>query len=288
LNGSSAKILIEVNVPLNQNQVVAPCRVLCRVPVVDQTPLKGLAPIDLSTTDTLVSIQNGGFQKRTSASDGHENTNLRTSQKTSCSLYLRSDFAIRSSFKNSFQMEALVRDQTKCGIVVSTFESFLRKDKINLCEGSRKMLNLPNAGGGSIWSEVISFEVLASLFRAQLLRTEMELEYWPLGCKITDYSVRMYGIDIGVSVTRALKYKGIFTDQDAVELLEKKLYGVNVSSRHVISNHSWKKQILFVWAEQQYIGELIVKQFELLSDELKSNTVIYVCVSKNSQFIYNG
>jgi len=157
---------------------------------------------------------------------------------------------------------------------------------ISLCSSAKKMLHLPNAGGNSVWSEVVSFEVLAFMFRAELIRTEMELEYWPMGCKITDYSISIFGEHLGVSVTRALKYKGTFTDEDAKDLLSKKLYGVNVSSRCVITKQPWKKQILFVWAEQEYIGNLIQKTFDTLEEHLKSNTVIFICVSKNARWIY--
>lgn len=68
-----------------------------------------------------------------------------------------------------------------------------------------KILNTPNAGGNSVWSEVVSCEVLSSLCRAVLHKTEMEIEYAP-GSKITDYSVKVLNKDIGVSVTRAMKF----------------------------------------------------------------------------------
>lgn len=76
---------------------------------------------------------------------------------------------------------------------------------ITLCAGAKKVLYTPNAGGNSIWSEAVSFEVLTSLCRAVLHKTEMEIEYMP-GSKITDYSVKVFGKDIGVSVTRAMKF----------------------------------------------------------------------------------
>ena len=58
----------------------------------------------------------------------------------------------------------------------------------------------------------------------------MEIEYWPEGSKKTDYSVMLYGRPIGVSVTRAMKFKGVFTEEDARVLLYKKLFGILVSS----------------------------------------------------------
>ena len=47
------------------------------------------------------------------------------------------------------------------------------------------MLGLPNAGGSSLCSEALSFEMLARAFGARLEMTEMELRYTP-GSQITD------------------------------------------------------------------------------------------------------
>ena len=53
----------------------------------------------------------------------------------------------------------------------------------------------------------------------------MEVSYWPEGGSITDYVCHMFDITLGVSVTRAMKYKGDFTQEDAERLLTKKLGG---------------------------------------------------------------
>ena len=54
----------------------------------------------------------------------------------------------------------------------------------------------------------------------------MEVEYFPEGGSITDYMVQMFGLSLGVSVTRAMKYRGgTFTEEDAEKLLNKKLKG---------------------------------------------------------------
>lgn len=50
------------------------------------------------------------------------------------------------------------------------------------------VLNLSLVGGNSVWSEVMSYEILHANYGAKLLRTEMEIEYWPAS-KITDYSI---------------------------------------------------------------------------------------------------
>jgi len=200
---------------------------------------------------------------------------------------IRPAFTITCALKNSFVMASVVRDSTKGGLVRCVFTATqAHKESMLLCEGSNRMLHLPNAGGNSLWSEVISFEVLNSMFNAKLLKTEMELQYWPLGCKITDYSVELFNQTIGVSVTRALKFGGKFEEQDARNLLEKKLYGVNVSSKCVVKEHAWSKQIMFVWAEQEYVADVIDSVYQSISDELKANTLIFVVVSKNAKWLY--
>jgi hypothetical protein len=109
------------------------------------------------------------------------------------------------------------------------------------------MLNEPNAGGSSLWSEVLSYEVLHYCLGASLIATEMvitvifflfffsisfgfffffffffgqELEY-DAGSKITDYSVQVDGIKYGVSVTRMVNQQTI--------RLEKKTKSLNAT-----------------------------------------------------------
>ena len=53
----------------------------------------------------------------------------------------------------------------------------------------------------------------------------MEVSYYPEGGSITDYTCRMFDTDLGVSVTRAMKYRGDYSTEDAQRLLEKKLRG---------------------------------------------------------------
>lgn len=163
------------------------------------------------------------------------------------------------------------------------------KEMITLCAGAKKVLNTPNAGGNSIWSETISFEVLTSLCRAVLHKTEMEIEYMP-GSKITDYSVKVFGKDIGVSVTRAMKFskKGeLFTEEDAMRLLSKKLHGVNESTKGVVSQ-TWEKQILHIWTQQEYMSDILWNTYEKLSQEIKSNTLVVVSVCKNADWMFKN
>jgi len=202
---------------------------------------------------------------------------------------LHHDFTVKSEFNNHFRVEACIANLNKAAIITHnlTFTT-TNPDRSHLCEGALRILDLPNAGGNSVWSEVMSCELMNSLFNARLMRTEMELEYIFWGCKITDYSVRMFDQDIGVSVTRAMKFKGIFKEEDAVALLSKKLEGVNTSTRCISNKHSWTKQILHVWTQHDYIAEVIANTYPKLDPELTANTLIVITVCKNGDWIFNN
>lgn len=142
---------------------------------------------------------------------------------------------------------------------------------MDLCGGAKRMLETPNAGGSSLWSEVMSFEILHLLFHVELLHTEMELEYVPCS-KITDYSVRLYQHILGVSVTRAQKYRGTFGLEDARRLLERKLFGVVCSTRNVI-NTEWKRQFLHVFVEKPRYLLPLKQAYQEMPRDLRDNTI---------------
>jgi len=136
-------------------------------------------------------------------------------------------------------------------------------------------------------SEAISFEIISALFNAQILRTEKEIEYAP-GSKITDYSISLFGKPIGVSVTRAMKFEGNFTEKDALSLLSKKLTGVNLSTLGVKEEHSWERQILHVFAQKEYIADLLHDALNKVSSDLLSDTIIIITVSENAPWIFTN
>jgi hypothetical protein len=142
------------------------------------------------------------------------------------SFLIRPDFTLWSSSRHRFEVESCIRNKSSSKLVINYFEG--NCGDISLSEGANKMKNLPNAGGSSVWSEVLSLEILHMMFNAELIRTEMELEYQWENCKMTDYSAFLFGTRLGISVTRALKFRGNFDEEDAFELLTKKLEGSNL------------------------------------------------------------
>lgn len=161
----------------------------------------------------------------------------------------------------------------------STFRASVPFADVKLSHGAEQLRDLENAGGNSEFSEAMSFDVLSRLFGARLCKTEMELRYVFSGSKKTDFSAQIYGHVIGVSVTRAMSYRCKFTEADAERLLSKKLYGVVASSANVIEPDSWRKQILHVWAQHDYVADTLERTYAKMPDALKADTTVLVTVA---------
>jgi len=162
-------------------------------------------------------------------------------------------------------------------------------EDLKLSEGAKAVLGSPNAGGNSEMSEAMSFEVLKRYFGAQLEKTEMSIEYeWSISKK-TDYLCTMFKRKFGVSVVRAMSFRKPFDVNDAIRLLNKKLHGVNMSSRDVVDQDRWTKQILHVWAKDQATVDAIQAAYKLMSPELLSNTVVVISLTNNTgSFVFTN
>jgi len=207
------------------------------------------------------------------------------------SFFVRSDFVVFGSTLNSFIASRWfnnLQDTENTLVIKNTFDSMVdQTSNFNLSADAKRILTTQNAGGSSEFSEALSIELMKVLFKAHLRHTEMELKYWPLGSKITDYSMVVNDQVFGVSVTRAMKYKGIFEVQDAIKLLNKKLYGVIASSKAVIPEQRWDKQVLHIWAQHDYIYEVLCDAYEnFIDDQLKSNTLVVITVAENAPWIF--
>ncbi len=164
------------------------------------------------------------------------------------------------------------------------FEDVL-KDR--LTPGGLRILETPNAGGSSVLSEVFSFEVLARCERAELLKTENEIQYNVMG-DLTDTLVEIDGRKVGVSVTRAYVFMGEYTRTQALEILNKKLAGINESSLNVADEDRWDKQILHVIAYESSYADTVADVWQTeVASELRANTILLITVTDgNDEFIY--
>lgn len=209
-----------------------------------------------------------------------------------CTTSVFPTFSVIEPESSYFALRKWVNERVAPGMICNVVRLFngsstdITKRTAGLSTASKRMLETPNAGGNSIWSEVISLEMLSGMYGAALLRTELEILY---GChsKITDFSVQIMGHHIGVSVTRAMKFRGIFNADDAIRLMKKKLNGVVRSTRGVIREHRWEKQILHVFAECDYVADTIRRIYDSeIEEEDKANTMIIITVARDCPWLF--
>lgn len=162
-------------------------------------------------------------------------------------------------------------------------------DLLLLTDGGQEILSDGNAGGSSILSEVFSYEVLARCEGAELLKTENEIIYNDPSGKKTDLLIQVGQSKLGVSVTRAVGYPrdDPYTVETAQSLLEQKLSGVLSSTANVSDADAWSKQILHVVAYAPEHASSLETAYELLSDEVRSDTLVIVTISHgDDEFLY--
>eukprot|EP00026_Physarum_polycephalum_P007581 Phypoly_transcript_07644.p1 GENE.Phypoly_transcript_07644~~Phypoly_transcript_07644.p1 ORF type:complete len:467 (+),score=105.86 Phypoly_transcript_07644:143-1543(+) len=152
--------------------------------------------------------------------------------------------------------------------------------------GAERLLTTTNQGGShSSVSEAYSFELLNILLgnRIDLDKTETEIEYTDEQSKITDYSFQtLAGERFGVSVTRACGKE--FGAAESFQLLNRKLHGVNESTKNVSSEHGWRKQLLHVWCESELIASLLKKCYdEEVEEEMKQETFVLLTIVANGE-----
>eukprot|EP01063_Lacrimia_lanifica_P017544 TRINITY_DN24603_c0_g1_i1.p1 TRINITY_DN24603_c0_g1~~TRINITY_DN24603_c0_g1_i1.p1 ORF type:complete len:450 (+),score=97.75 TRINITY_DN24603_c0_g1_i1:300-1649(+) len=198
-------------------------------------------------------------------------------------IHRRTDAAVRAALAHP-HMPCFAATEVVCGRSV-TFE------RIPLSEGGLALRDTPNAGGASVRSETLSFEVLRRAFGAELKATETQVWYYPRDSNMTDYVCSIGGATIGVSVTRAFRYKKPcdacaprFTAAEAARLLGKKLSGANAATKAVLYPE-FSRQILHVWCPSMDVAEELLRAYRRLKAETRANTVVLVSVAP-SEWLY--
>ncbi|CAG8578831.1 1001_t:CDS:2 [Cetraspora pellucida] len=168
------------------------------------------------------------------------------------------------------------------GVIISLNIDVHRKlfEDINWGFGAKKMSMLPNAGGQSELSEILSCEIVERILGVELDKTEMEIDYFFMNQPMTDYLVSNRNLSqfaLGVSVTRAFSYRRRYTKHDAYRLLSKKLSGINSSTRNILNVRIWK-QILHIWCPSGRVANIVRKVYSKLPKEFTSNTIVMLTV----------
>lgn len=233
------------------------------------------------------------------------------SQKERATFTLHSDFITRTSFDAWLHVQNALLHTRQAAFHVNHLHAKKAFEKFVLSKGAQSVLTNPNAGGASEKSECLSYELLSRVWGLRLLKTEMEIDYrWSTWSKKTDYSVQLRSSSsaqtpspafvkfkptletiqskLGVSVTRAMKYKGTFSIEDGVHLLKKKLYGVICSSKDVSALDRWAQQLLHIFTSEAYIVDVLHQAYQSLDKELLSNTVVLVTLTTDCPWIYSN
>lgn len=160
---------------------------------------------------------------------------------------------------------------------------------LRLSPDSIKIFEEPNAGGNSLNSEGLSMEVLAQLYDARDVITEMEVTYWNDNWKKCDYIANVCGNNVGVSVTRGMFYPNPdgFERKDAEKLLHRKLDGLVVARSGIQGAGSFQNSILHIWCETHKIADIITDVWDSLSAEMRDNIVVILTVTDASYIFYD-
>lgn len=78
-----------------------------------------------------------------------------------------------------------------------------------------------------------------------------------------------------------------FTNEDAMRLLKKKLFGVIVSNKGVAEEDRWEKQILHIWVQNSNEALMLSKCYQALHPKLRSNTIIIITIAGNHKWIFS-
>ncbi len=159
-------------------------------------------------------------------------------------------------------------------------------DPALLSSGGNYIATHDNAGGSSVESEAIAFEMLYRCEGAEFLKGENEVAYQDDGGKITDILVKIDNRKVGVSVTRAY-VPGAYTLEDATRILKKKLADLPLSMANAASFDRWERSMLSVIAVDDAAADQIEAAFAQLSADIKGDAIIMLTVSNgNDDFIY--
>jgi hypothetical protein len=167
------------------------------------------------------------------------------------------------------------------------------------CSDARRCLHLPNAGGNSVHSEVLSVQYFHDRWHARKFLLEMEIEYmWDY--KKSDCVATIHGHRVGISVTRAMSFPNVraITHDQATHLLRKKLSGLVIACAGVSERHGFATSVLHVLVSSPQAGQVVkaayeslVREEDAITDDVDEearirDVIVIVTVCTNSIEIY--
>jgi len=157
---------------------------------------------------------------------------------------------------------------------------------IELSDFGKILMKIPNAGGNSCASEILSYEIMKQLIELcaptgntnniKNIITETNIKYlFSYNSPKTDYIICYGRRKIAVSVTRAMHYNDIeFNYEKALRIIRGKIRRINESNDNVFDK--WNKQILHILTQKKDYAELLNKAFYSL-DRNERYGIFIVC-----------
>jgi hypothetical protein len=163
-------------------------------------------------------------------------------------------------------------------------------EKASLSADAQRILSTPNAGGSSIESEVMSFEILRHCEGAKLLKTEKEILYTSGGDggnNITDNLLEIDGKKVGVNPLRIYRPSNItLSDADVKKDLSDKLISIKRSSERVVPADKWVKQVMHVWTATAAATDAVKRMYPTIDADTKADTIVLVTEAKGGGFLF--
>lgn len=158
-----------------------------------------------------------------------------------------------------------------------------------LTPGGRHIVETPNAGGSSLYSEVFAFEWMARCELATLLKTETEIVYDVDGKK-ADLLVEIDGRKVGVSVVRFVNFPfgTIYELGDAMPLVQRKIEDLMLATAQVSAADRWTSQMVVALAYDMQHAQVAMQAWTMLDATTRGATIFIVVVSEGTgdMFIY--
>lgn len=160
----------------------------------------------------------------------------------------------------------------------------------SLSADAQRMLTTPNAGGSSIESEVMSFEILRYCEGAKLLKTETEILYMSVDSGVTNITDNLLEIDgkkVGVNPIRIYRPSNVvLTDAAVKKDLSDKLTSIRNSSERVVPADKWVKQIMHVWTASSAATDAVKRMYPTIDAATKADTIVLVTETKGGGYLY--
>lgn len=184
-----------------------------------------------------------------------------------------------------------IKKQDVLYLLTNDICSFCEYEQLQICRKIRKLLYVPNAGGSSELSEILSMYYMKIKFHASHFIPETKVEYL-CESKICDYLMTIGKKNIGVSVTRAYcPFFNKLPETFVKSLLYKKLIGIVVAKKYVVNANKFDLSIIHIWCKTVDDAKIINQIYKkIICDDVYNlfKQIYIICSISTTNFIYTN